>query len=290
MWVKSLLSSEQPTWTLFVHDIIAQTGLSTERNISPEVKQNIFLQSFGTKKSSLPRDLQRMYVIAKETGVRVEGIAFSRELIRNRPIWYHSEADPRIRLLTKSAASICLRENHNLRLVSEAEEIADLLDDPNHNNSRRGEICQCYICIAMSDNLGCEKPNECMLRAKELLDTLPPKWDPRFMLPKDYEEAPKILEEGYKFDRRVTTTGDQANLFRIFTEGGVCNDLPDLRIGPSNTAIITAVTDGSCIDNGTANAQAGTGIYVEGEETLKIALRVPATLPQTNQVGEAVAT
>lgn len=108
------------------------------------------------------------------------------------------------------------------------------------------------------------------------------------MLPKDYEEAPGSPEEGYEFDWRVTITGTQANLFRIFMEGGMCNDLPDLRIGPSNTTSITVAMDGSCIDNGTANAQAGAGIYVEGEETLKTTIQMLATLPQTNQVGEAI--
>ncbi len=288
--MKSLLSKEQPTWTFFAHDIIARTALSNERNISLEVKTNIFLQSFGTKRLDLPRDIQRIRDTANETGVRAEGITFSREIIRSRPIWYHSEADQRIRLLTHSAASICLRKNHKLHLVGEAEEISYLLDDPNHNSAKCGPRCQCYICTAMSENLDCISPNTCMLRAKDLMDTLPKKWDPRFMLPEDYEDAPSSLEEGYEFDRRVTVHGTLADAFRMFTEGNTCNDLPDMRIGPSNVEKITAATDGSCIDNGTANARAGAGVHVEGEGGLELAIRVPAMLPQTNQVGEAIAT
>ncbi len=130
MWIKELLSEEKLTWTYFAHDIIGHQGMKAERNICKDVKSNIFLQSFNTKKSLLPQDLQRILNVTKETGVRVEGITFSREILRSCPIWYHSEASPRIRLLTRSSASICLRDNHELRTVGEAEEIFSLLDDP----------------------------------------------------------------------------------------------------------------------------------------------------------------
>ncbi|KAK0463246.1 uncharacterized protein EV420DRAFT_1618992 [Desarmillaria tabescens] len=232
MWVKELLSEQKPTWTFYAHDIIARTGLSSERNVNRDMKMNIFLQSFNTKKSQLPRDLQRILTVANETGVRAE-------------------------------------ENHNLRLVGEVEEISQFLDDPSHNT--------------MEENLGCKKPNECMLHAKELMDTLPKKWDPRFMLPEDYEEGPEQLDEGFEFDRRVTVDGSIANAFRIFTEGVVCNELPDLRLSAPSDEIINAATDGSCIDNGSSNARAS-------ENSLEIALKIPTSLPQSNQVGKVVAT
>ncbi len=168
MWLKELLAEQKPTWTFFAHNIIARAGLKSEKNVDQSVKMNIFLQSFNAKKSYLPRDLQRILSIAKETGVRAEGIAFSREIIRKRPIWFHSEADPRIHLLTRSSASICLRDNHALWFVGEAEEIAQFLDDPNHDSSTQGLRCECYICTAMRDNLGCRNPNACMPRPKDL--------------------------------------------------------------------------------------------------------------------------
>ncbi|KAK0184579.1 hypothetical protein F5146DRAFT_938456 [Armillaria mellea] len=60
MWIKELLSEEKPTWTYFAHDMIAHQGTKAEINIPKEVKSNIFLQSFNTKKSMLPLDLQRI--------------------------------------------------------------------------------------------------------------------------------------------------------------------------------------------------------------------------------------
>lgn len=53
MWVKALLSKEMLTWSLFTHDIISHIASKTERNINQEMKMNIFLQSFSTKKTNL---------------------------------------------------------------------------------------------------------------------------------------------------------------------------------------------------------------------------------------------
>ncbi|KAK0209607.1 hypothetical protein IW262DRAFT_1238206, partial [Armillaria fumosa] len=226
--------------------------------------------------------------VAQETGVRVEGIAFSREILRSRPIWFHSEANPRIRLLTQSSASICLRDNHNLRTVGEAEDLSLFLDDPNHSSSRRNLACSCYICEAMSENIGCSNPNECLIRAKELLDTLPKKWDPRFMIPEDYKEGPNPQDEGYEFDRRITTHGTIADAFRIFTEGETCNELPDLRIAPRGEEVQSA-TEGFCLENNNEDARAGAGICVVRGNGPKSPLRVPQNLQQTKQNGEALA-
>lgn len=289
MWIKELLSMGKPTWTYFAHDIIAHQGTKAERNIPKKIKSNIFLQSFATKKSMLPPDLQRMLNIAKETGVRVEGIAFSREILCSRPMWYHAEANPKICLLTRSSVSICLRENHDLQTVGEAEETSLLLDDPSHVMSNRGGRCACHICEAMIDNLGCKNPNECMLRAKDLLDTLPRKWGPHYMLPEDYKDAPTQQNEGFEFDKRVTVHGPIENTFCIFTEGKVCNKLPDLRIAPPSRTIY-ATTAGSYHEAGTSlKSRAGAGISTVGEDRLEKALRVPPYLDQTCQVSGEMA-
>ncbi len=122
-----------------------------------------------------------------------------------------------------------------------------------------------------------------MMRAKELLDTLPPKWDLRYLLPEDYEAQPKETDKGFKFDRRVTTMGDIANVFRVFTEGKVTNLLPDMQLKPSNiVADIKAATDSSCINNRTADTRAGAGIYATGGAELMISRRVPMSLTQSN--------
>ncbi|SJL17703.1 uncharacterized protein ARMOST_21263 [Armillaria ostoyae] len=110
------------------------------------------------------------------------------------------------------------------------------------------------------------------------------------MLPEDYEEPPQQLDEGFEFDHRVTTHGSLADVFRMYTERIICNTLPDMRISLANIEEIIAATDGSCTDDGTDTAWARAGIYVEGENGMKLAIRIPSNLPQTNQVGEAITT
>ncbi|PBK90129.1 hypothetical protein ARMGADRAFT_934669 [Armillaria gallica] len=269
--------------------MIAHQGTKAEINIPKEIKSNIFLQSFNTKKYMLLPDLQRILNVAKKTGVRVEGIAFSRDILQSHPIWYHSEANPRLCLLTCSSASLCLRENHNLQMVGEAEEISLLLDNPNHEITNRVNRCICYICEAMIENMECRNSNECMHCAKDLLDTLLRKWDPCYMLLEDYEEAPEQLNVGFEFDRHVTIHGPVANTFCIFTEGRVSNVLPDLRIA-APTTIVKVTTSGTyCEVTSTNESRAGTGIFTTGENGLERALKVLQSLHQFDQVGGALA-
>ncbi|KAI0038391.1 ribonuclease H-like protein [Auriscalpium vulgare] len=51
---------------------------------------------------------------------------------------------------------------------------------------------------------------------------------------------------------------------------------------------VTAYTDGSCTNNGKANAQCGSGVWVADGSPMNRAFRVPGPL-QSNQVGEVVA-
>lgn len=140
----------------------------------------------------------------------------------------------------------------------------------------------------MVENKGCRNPNECMLHAKHLLDTLPRKWDPCYMLPEDYEEAPTPGNEGFEFDRRVMIHGPITNSFRIFTEGNVRNYMPDLRI-TSQGSEVRAATAGFCYEDGNDKIKAGVGIFADGENGLKRTIRVPAVMQQLNQASEALA-
>ncbi|KAJ3744964.1 hypothetical protein DFH05DRAFT_1372916, partial [Lentinula detonsa] len=67
------------------------------------------------------------------------------------------------------------------------------------------------------------------LKPKELLQTLPEKWNPLSVLPKDHEPDelhPPDINEGITFDHRITTRGSLADAFRIFTQGETSNAIP----------------------------------------------------------------
>ncbi|KAJ3849549.1 hypothetical protein EV368DRAFT_28266, partial [Lentinula lateritia] len=88
---------------------------------------------------------------------------------------------------------------------------------------------RCTACTKIRQETECTHPNRCYIQAQELLSLLPQKWNPTGRLPEDYEpkELEKsALEHSENFDWRITTQGSLADVFRIFTDGDKCNDLP----------------------------------------------------------------
>ncbi len=92
------------------------------------------------------------------------------------------------------------------------------------------------------------------------------------------------------FDRRVTTRGGIGDAFRVFTTGEVCNELPNMSITTTHLQTEIVATDGSCIRNGQADAQAGAGVFFGPDHPKNLSVRLPPSLLQSNQTGEAVAT
>jgi len=148
------------------------------------------------------------------------------------PIWHHVAAQPRLRRLVNLRASKCLGA-------------------PGHCPSRQ---CQCASCTDSRATTACMDPHACFQRARELLDQLPPKWDPRQPQPEDWEN----------FNNTLTTKGTLADTFRVFTEGEI-----------------------SWMKNG--NHRAGAGGYVREGDQLNFSLRLPDSFEPAPQAGETVA-
>lgn len=95
MWLRSYLDlgPDRPLW-VFIAD--ALFGLNAG-NDHPELRQNIFLQSWSSSNPlKLCPDLKQLINTAKSYGLCPEGIAFSKDVLHARLIWLHSNADARI--------------------------------------------------------------------------------------------------------------------------------------------------------------------------------------------------
>lgn len=296
MWLRAYLGAggSRQLWTLVADDLFAEM---VPKDVFPqerELRMNVFAQSWTPKLRELPLELKAMVTVAKKYGLRQEGLAFSRQILRQMPIWAHSQVDRRMmrKLAIKSSVTTCLKYKHKVRTVGECEQLAKVLQNRDHMTTNR---CVCAGCEEAIANDRCAHPSKCFERAKRLLDVLPPKWDPRGVHPEDYEEeVMKMGEEGAGdatlFDRRITTSGSLSDTFRIFTDGRpLYNEGLDMRVQPSGGAL-TVATDGSCIDNGRASARAGAGVFVNEGHPLNCAVRLPQALEQTNQTAEMVAT
>ncbi|KAJ3817546.1 hypothetical protein F5880DRAFT_1492745, partial [Lentinula raphanica] len=290
-WLQSYLdlSESRAMWTHVADALIAMNIPNKYENIDERSRINIFLQSWKTQTSKLPNDLKNMIEVAKKYGARLEGIAFSREILREMPAWLHIET-PGMAKMHNNKQSKCLRENHGvtpLTSVGDLEGEAKKIRTPRHSRRRN---CRCIECeTARARN--CLSPFKCFSKANEIMRIIPPKWNPMEKQPSDENvEAHQNMEHEITFDKQITMEGTLADAFRIFTEGETTNTLYS---APAQQEVIERdrieiYTDSSCINNGNDNARAGAGIFCPQDETLNKAIRLPETVPQTNQSGEIV--
>lgn len=296
MWLKEYLryGEDRPDWARVADDLLA---INVPRDVhlkEKELRISTFLQHWKPKANKLPPDLLAMIKVGKKHGVRQEAIAFNRSALREMPMWDHNQTERKGmgRLSAKSATTTCLKRNHGLRTVGDFEGLARALENTAHRPTMR---CTCTDCEAQITSSKCANPHRCYIRAKQILDLPPPKWDPRKEQPEDYEDedyawAKGLGVEAEVVDRRVTMKGPLSETFRVFTDGKPLSRTPPSLMLQRTSEFKTIGTDGSCSQNGEANARAGAGVYVAADSSENIAMRLPKTVPQSNQTAEMTAT
>ncbi|KAF5373439.1 hypothetical protein D9615_009490 [Tricholomella constricta] len=299
MWLKRYLdlSNNRPLWALVADALFAIHTPRTETNVDIRVRQNTYLQSWKTsctERAGVCPDLRRMSKVAKKYGLRTEGIAFPKEIVRQRPIWYHSDADRKIRRMNHGVISECLKSKHIIRTVGDTETLANLLDIPEHQDHNE---CPCPGCADIKTRTRCEHPNECAEKANNLLNTLPPKWDPRrapdtppVVQEENMVPLPQAEEEEWlTFKNNFANDGSLADIFRIFTSGTTEGALPVTLSQTDEGPILKVATDGSCFNNGSDDAYAGAGVFYDPEDERNIKIKVPKKFTQSNQTAELLA-
>ncbi|TBU61898.1 hypothetical protein BD310DRAFT_776819, partial [Dichomitus squalens] len=294
MWLKAFLNfgPERPAWAFFAEDIMRRHVPLTCRVRDIKTRCNPLLQAWSPNLRALPPAVKSLLVSAKKYGVRMEGLAIDRDILRELPMWHHAHADPET--MQKLAANVssetkCLRSNHLLLTVGEFEILAGCKDSTDHTPNNR---CKCPVCEVQRSSAGCRHPHRCYVRAAAILDTLPQKWDPRAEQPveDDIDITHPDSDEGIPFDPRITVRGSLADVFRIFTDSSPVHPTPPtLRVSAGRTHL-TVATDGSCFKNGELDAKAGAGVFIEENHPENRAIRLPPTMAQSNQTGELVGT
>ncbi|OJT08964.1 Transposon TX1 uncharacterized 149 kDa protein [Trametes pubescens] len=296
MWLKEYLryGNDRPDWAKIADDLLAITVPKDVHLKEEQLRISTFLQHWKPAARKLMPDLKAMIQVAKKYGVQQEAIAFSRSALRAMPMWDHNQTERRAmgRLSAKSATTTCLKRNHELRTVGDFEKLAKALKNATHKPTMR---CVCTDCEAQVTTSRCANPHRCYVRAKQILDLLPPKWDPRREQPEDYENddnswVESLGVEAAVVDRRVTTEGQLGETFRVFTDGRPLSKAPPNIKLQRMSEFRTIGTDGSCTRNGEANARAGAGVYVAAGSLDNIAMRLPRNMLQSNQTAEMTAT
>lgn len=285
MWLKRYMTSgkERPLWAKIADAIFAHL----EKRPPDETRNYFHFPRSGNESGpdKLPTELRKILAVAKKFNLALDGLSYSPEAVGSLPIWKHPKATETHHRNKKSR---CLRRNHQMRTVTDAIAIADKRRHPDH---RRLRLCGCNECQQAREELKCQSPFLCYDEADKLARTVPGKWNPRNLnYPCEFPDLPENQDNMTQFSYGLNEGTTESSVFRLFTTSPLpINPYnPELEFG-DDTSTVTAATDGSCIHNGTDEAQAGAGIYVDDTSHLNSALRLPKRLQQTNQTGEITA-
>jgi ribonuclease HI len=196
----------------------------------------------------------------------------------------------------------CLAETHEVKSVKDLTQLAKRISEDNtmHKNRRNCACAECKV-----DRIkGCINPNQCCKAADGILANLKPKYDVKeqaigdgLTLTNRRITANKRGRDNIKrggsivFDPSVTTRNSLAKCFRVFVDETKTDDAPAIweQRGISlDDKHITVYTDGSCSNNGKANARCGSGVWIAEGHPANQSIRVPGRV-QSNQLGEVVA-
>ncbi|KAJ6537144.1 hypothetical protein B0H19DRAFT_858137, partial [Mycena capillaripes] len=260
------------------------------------LRRNMYLQNWrvNTRSKTLPKDLKDIVKVADKYKVQMDGLAISREIQREAIIWYHIKTDTTRGLFNREEQTQCLKRNHKIVTVGDTESMARKRGTARHHTNRRN--CRCVACSEIRRTCPqCSAPWRCYERALTILNSLNKKWNLLEPQPEDYEGradaavAPQNENEVI-FDPKITVMGTLADTFRIFTDGLESGrSAPDTRLEPEpDEEPVIVYTDGSSKNNGTADAQAGAGVFFGDGDIRNRAIRVPDELGPSNQVGEVL--
>jgi ribonuclease HI/endonuclease/exonuclease/phosphatase family metal-dependent hydrolase len=307
MQLRSYLKTgeDRPTWAFAWDATIAKV---CGWDCTTDGYMNILMHTMkipekGPRAARLPEDIRRTMKIAKAYGVTVAAVKLSDEIKKQFPAWSHvaSQGWTYSELHDK-----CLRKNHKVRTCGDLLEIANAaqMQRAQGLHIERPE-CRCTTCRTMREQ-GCLHPIKCMGRARKILDKLPEKFSLNSRPPNDgltlthhrvernQQNSTRQTEE-IIFDPTMSTKTSLAECFRAFVSKERLTMEPAHRLARPTRGLdineehTEAYTDGSCLNNGQADARCGAGVwYGENDERNK-AIRVPGKT-QSNQVGELAAT
>ena len=118
------------------------------------------------------------------------------------------------------------------------------------NNEQHVEDPNCE-CREVGDQMNCKNPHACFTRARQILATLPPKWNPKHEINDAANLANQNLQGGeVVFEKQLIVDGDLSDTFWVFTEGNTANNLPNFQLeGGNDEGEVNITTHASEVHN-----------------------------------------
>ncbi|PBK83573.1 hypothetical protein ARMGADRAFT_944786 [Armillaria gallica] len=187
---------------------------------------NIFLQSWKTSSTKLPDDLKILIKTVQKYNVCLDGLALSQSILWDMPIWYHIKLKATRWLFNSGEHVKCLKIRHGIRTVGDTEKLARYLSEDRHRERGR---CVCSACTHAREQLGCRSPRKCFQKARSMIRSLPPKWnpllDPPTELPRDNDADKERDGNTSTFKPHLITMGTITDACRIFTDDNECHNV-----------------------------------------------------------------
>ncbi|KAF8295409.1 hypothetical protein DL93DRAFT_2194272, partial [Clavulina sp. PMI_390] len=205
------------------------------------------------------------------------------------PIWNHI-GTVRKPVMTKEVAK-CLRENHKLYTVGKA--LMSVITAENTPYHREWDPwCPCDFCTALRKK-GCFEPKRCLEAQANMLELIHENFDPSELIDTktkepDYKNLTRIREgQIIPFSMASNNIRHLSENLRIFSEPQELAEerepeAPENTEEPPHIGTIPMYTDGSCANNGTRSARAGSGIWFGENNPRNLSIRVGDNLPQSN--------
>jgi ribonuclease HI len=308
MWLKSYLTlgHKRPTWAYIVDILIGESITKDSGAVSSLAQMNVYLQTWRPglhSGSTLPRNIKAMLKVGRDFNLNFTSLKLSDSLKKKLPAWYHIGINHHFSgRLNNTPTSKCLRERHKVKtigdLIQNVRRSRDQTETQRHLDRTN---CACHYCKNDRLSHGCTTPNKCHKMAMQLLEQIQPKWNPNNQSPFDgfthtqnrqqINVTARRDNKEILFDPSLTSDDDLSHNFRIFAEkNSSCVDPAYRKQRPINLPeeTITVFTDGSCLENGTEEARAGSGVWYGPEHVDNVSLRIPGE-NQSNQVAELIA-
>ncbi|KAF6764368.1 hypothetical protein DFP72DRAFT_800014 [Ephemerocybe angulata] len=289
---------DRKPWAYIADRTMALYAQAKYKNIEPEFLVHPFLQTWrvSLRAKGLPDNLKRMIKAGYDHGVRIVPIGLTNAIRLLMSYWYHIGTRAKLKSIYNDKWGKCLRRTHGLKLVGELVAHAAKSNDA---LCLANDECECALC-AEDSLMGCECPYKCRLNALKKLDNLEDLWDPRKHddAPADpvSEEGLEVLDDTYVLVPKPTRAPTHPlDLLRVFADPRATTLghtlIQEYRSveedDPERVEYDTEVyTDGSCLNNGTAAAVCGSGLWYGEGDARNTALRVGLE-PQSNNVGRA---
>ncbi|TFK94841.1 hypothetical protein K466DRAFT_617099, partial [Polyporus arcularius HHB13444] len=278
MWIKDylMLSAARPRWAYVADVLLAKAVTADSRSFEREARINVFLQSWRVSLShmvKLPGYLRSLIRIARKFDVRFDALDPGDDIKDALPFWRHFALSEDTRHATSKSVR-CLMTSHGVLEVGQACRVVTRLHSVGVPSAHRPSVgCQCADC-AFDRAAGCDNPHRCAMAARKMLEKLNPRWAAGPLRVADglsltVRRKQKNVENNVSdgrilFDPSVLACMPLANHFRVFNSN-ICRDVTVIQRPPRGVAVpeeeVEVYTDGSCDNNGAADATAAGGVW-----------------------------